>query len=438
MADFSCYITINNQTRQTLTLNNYGQSWGYWKTAPPSSIAPNTSTIQMQLSDSSGPSGSTGWIKVGSGPGSLFSMNFDDPYTGSNSCSISTGGPMPSVYSVSFDAKSGSGSWQHNVCPSGGHPLYISFNIAETLPRAPTSAEISMLLGWFPSLRPSSVLVLGESTKQYNCIAWSLGLTYAWINPPSPLSTFNALYNTAANSVHSPYSGLGWQANSNWNTLAAVSPSAIIDGWGLDATDMTHGSRLMQSSDLTTATWTSKVGSSLLITHDRQGLVGSDYGSILTSFARVQPVPPAMAVALAERHEQMMLPEVFSAADRDALEAAVDGVPAATKEEFETLYAQWVQAIDERLAFSSDTRDSARLPEFAKLVALGRRILPLVVERMVHTPQLDFWLTVLYDALQRDEMLRVQYTADDPNQFEGEQSRAVRSAKLWLQALQRR
>lgn len=435
MSDFSCYITIINNTAETLTTNGYGNSWGYWKSTPPSSIAPLTSTAQFQLSDSSGPSGSTGWVNVAAAPGVLFSMNFNDPWSGSNSCGISMSGPAQSLFSVSYAAKTGSGSWQQNSCPSGGHPLYVNFSISKTLPRSPTATEVTTLKSAFPALNTGAVLVCGEATTVYNCIAWSLGISYTWINPPSPLSVFQTLYNTAADSTHGGGSGLSWRANSDWSTLPAQSSSASIDGWGLSITNMTHGSRLLQSADFPSAVWTSKLGEYLLITHNRTGLSGTNYGSILTSFAQVHPLPAALVADLERRHEELMSPETFTEAEHDTLEELVAEVPDSKKAQFATLYAKWLQAINERIPFSSDTRDGARLPEFAELVALGREILPLVVDRLCNHPQTDFRLVVLYDALQRETADRVRYDPADPHQFEGEPARAVRSAKLWLGTL---
>jgi len=434
MSDYSCYITIVNNTYETLVTNAYGNSWGYWKSTPPGSVAPNSQSAQFQLSDSSGPSGSTGWVNISAVPGVLFSTNFDDPWSGNNSCGISMAGPARSLYSISYDAKTGSGSWQHNSCPSSGHPLYVKFNISTALPRKPTTSEMSGLQATFPNITPSSVLVFGEANPGYNCIAWSLGISYTWVNPPSPLSVFQVLYNQAANSVHSAGAPrLSWQANSNWKTQPAVFPSATIDGWGTSTTAMTHGSRLMQSADFPAAVWTSKLGQSLLITHNRQAFSGATiYGNILTSFSRAAPLPPTLVADLKERHDQIMAEEFFTEDHRNALDEAVDKIDDSKKAQFEALYAKWLAAIDEKLAFSSDTRDGARLPEFAALVALGDGILPLVVEKLCESPLTEFRLAVLYDALQPEPALRIQYGADDPNQFEGEPARALRSAKLWL------
>ncbi|MBC6471424.1 MAG: hypothetical protein GDA48_00070 [Hormoscilla sp. GM102CHS1] len=43
----------------------------------------------------------------------------------------------------------------------------------------------------FPHLTRNSVMVTDGATLTYNCIAWALGYTDRWINPPNPIANFN-------------------------------------------------------------------------------------------------------------------------------------------------------------------------------------------------------------------------------------------------------
>jgi hypothetical protein len=437
MADYSCYLTILNQTRQTLTRTSYGESFGYWKSAPPEKMAANSQT-DFQLADKAGPGGSTGWVRFAAAPGVVFSMSFDDPAgSGDNECKITMSGPATSRYRTYFEARSGGGNWQRNVCPKGGHPLYVKFTISTPMPRPPTPKELADLVSSYPNLDKDSVVVLGEFTENYNCIAWSLGINYTWINPPPALNDFHELYATAADSVHAALSirYLAWRANSNWNMLPKGDPRANIDGWGFVRGGMKHASRQTESADFPAAVWTSKLGGELLITHNRDAFENSqDYGVLRTSFIKV-PLPSTLMAELERRHTEMTAPELFTAIDRDNLAKALAAVPESTRQEFEMRIDSWLSAIREKLRFSSDTRDGARLPEFVALVAMGAEILPLVVDRIFDSPTTQFRLAVLYDALQQRPELRVSYGPDDPYKFEGEPARAARSAKLWLTSL---
>lgn len=126
MADFSCYITIYNNTPYTLTLTDSGDPWGYWNIAPPKTIQPFQATTQFQLEDKAGPGGTEGYVTytANSPAADVFTMKFSDPYSGSNYCNINN--PNGNSYGVFFVANSGSGD-NNNVCPTSGHPLTISY-----------------------------------------------------------------------------------------------------------------------------------------------------------------------------------------------------------------------------------------------------------------------------------------------------------------------
>lgn len=125
MSDFSCYVTIFNNTPYKLTLTGSGNAYGYWNIAPPPSIAPFQASAQFQLKDSAGPNGTQGFVSyIASSTNDVFTMNFSCPFSGSNYCNINN--PDGNSFSVFFTADTGSGS-NNNVCPTGGHPLTTSF-----------------------------------------------------------------------------------------------------------------------------------------------------------------------------------------------------------------------------------------------------------------------------------------------------------------------
>jgi len=128
MADFSCYVTIYNNTPYTMTLTGSGDSWGKWTIEPPKTIAPFSVTSKFQLEDKAGASGSEGYViyKASSPDADSFRVDFCDPYSGSNTCSISN--PNMEQFGVCFTADSGDGA-KNNMCPPSGHPLTMNFYI---------------------------------------------------------------------------------------------------------------------------------------------------------------------------------------------------------------------------------------------------------------------------------------------------------------------
>jgi len=135
----------------------------------------------------------------------------------------------------------------------------------------PTPSQWNALLASFPNLTFGTVFITDNPTPVYNCIAYSLGYTDRWINPPQPLAPFQQLY-----------------MNNGHAVLPTGANNATIDGWGTPQngpaiTSLTHGSRTSTSSPGSTL-WESKLGAEWRITHARNGLVSNVYGRQVTSF----------------------------------------------------------------------------------------------------------------------------------------------------------
>jgi hypothetical protein len=266
-----------------------------------------------------------------------------------------------------------------------------------------------MLAGSFPSLLQSTVWVTAPSTSVYNCIAWSIGLDDRWINPLSPLSAFQAQYQT-------------W--GQKGTTL--LSSSADVDGWGTSTTDTTHGSKTYKGVYLASSLWESKLGASLRITHDRQGLQGSTYGSVIASFS------PGYAFVGMELRT-MDAGDDFRADHLAVVTEAIQRISPDLRSRFEAAYAAWEATwFQGKLAFTNDTHDFAQGEAFNAVKALGAPILPLVVEKLLDRN--NFVALLLYDVLQPATELVIHYAEGDPNQIEGEQGRARRTVHRWLAA----
>lgn len=96
---------------------------------------------------------------------------------------------------------------------------------------------------------------------------------------------------------------------------------------------------------------------------------------------------------------------------------------------FEKVFAAWVDRwMSPKYAPSSRLEDAKDLPEFSQLLAMGTKILPLVVEKMLDDENL--LAVVLYDALQDNKELKVMYVGNE--YLKGEQYRMRLSAKKWI------
>src|SRR5207249_11473195 len=106
-------------------------------------------------------------------------------------------------------------------------------------------------------------------------------------------------------------------------------------------------------------------------------------------------------------------------------------VPARVRTAFEAAFTAWKKNwFRGGLAASSDPHARAVGSEFDALVALGPSILPLLIEKLAD-PE-NFLALQLYDAMQSDENLLVQFEPDDERVVEGEQGRARRVVQAWF------
>ncbi|MFI5458680.1 MAG: hypothetical protein ACHRXM_24890 [Isosphaerales bacterium] len=106
-------------------------------------------------------------------------------------------------------------------------------------------------------------------------------------------------------------------------------------------------------------------------------------------------------------------------------------VPAELRAAFDAAFSAWQETwFRGGLAMSSDPHTRIVGKEFDALVALGPEILPLVVGAL--TDPDNFMALQLYDAIQPNDRLVVQYGPEDERIVEGEQGRARRAVQGWL------
>lgn len=273
--------------------------------------------------------------------------------------------------------------------------------------RAMTPAEKQRFRGYFPNLNVNQAVVTDEATPAYNCIAWTVGITNRWLWPGSSLAHFDTFYR-----------GYGF----------VRSGSGPIAVWGHSTSGMTHGSI---SGPGHGPRWESKCGGDLRIQHGLNELSGSLYGRVLAFYSKGRTLSaPFTAIAediMKEKHARSYL----SAVQKQLLHRQQSEIPAEVRTAFDTAFRAWKDSwFRGGLAVSSDPHTRAVGREFDALIALGPAILPLLIERLAD-PE-NFLALQLYDALQSDENLLVQYEPDDERIIEGEQGRARRVVQAWF------
>jgi hypothetical protein len=120
-----------------------------------------------------------------------------------------------------------------------------------------------------------------------------------------------------------------------------------------------------------------------------------------------------------------------SAAQKRALVEERERVPEEIRSAFDKAFAAWKNAwFGGGLAISSNPQTRIVGKEYDALIALGPAILPLVVEQLADPD--NFIALQLYNAVQPDAKLLVQFEPEDERILEGEQGRARRVVQAWF------
>jgi len=173
----------------------------------------------------------------------------------------------------------------------------------------------------------------------------------------------------------------------------------------------------------------SKCGHDLRIQHSLGEFTGSTYGRVLAFYGRGLALAALSATVLEAMMKHMTA--TVTTKERSAVKRVASEVDPETRLAFRATFAAWKKTwFEGGLAISSDPHTRAVGKEFDALVALGPKILPLVVETLVDAD--NFLALQLYDALQPDQHLIVQYEPDDERVLGGEQGRAAEVVKHWL------
>jgi hypothetical protein len=275
------------------------------------------------------------------------------------------------------------------------------------MPRPMTPAEKQRFRRHFPNLDVDQVIVTGEVSTVYNCISWTVGVTNRWLWPGSSIAHFETFYR-----------GFGYIRSSN-------GPIAV---WGHSTSNMTHGSISGLGHG---PRWESKCGGDLRIQHGLPELSGSSYGRVFAFFRRSRLLEDVLTSTLEQQMRENTGKPYMTAVQKKKLRDQINRLSPELRASFEAAFSAWKDTwFAGGLAISSNPQTRAVGKEYDALIALGPAILPLVVEKL--TGPDNFLGLQLYDALQPNDRLIVQFEPEDELILEGEQGRARRVVQIWF------
>ena len=125
---------------------------------------------------------------------------------------------------------------------------------------------------------------------------------------------------------------------------------------------------------------------------------------------------------------------MITQAEKEIIACEVEKV-AGFQEKFDNLFNQWLEnwKTNPETMFSSSTLDAKKLEEYPQLLAMGKEIIPLLMEKLLD--EKNFVGLVLYDDLQNNPDYKIVYDYEGTDWLEGEANRAKRTIKLWIKSL---
>jgi hypothetical protein len=279
---------------------------------------------------------------------------------------------------------------------------FIVFRRGDIMSRPMNAGEKTAYKKLFPDLNVDGVVVTGEATPVYNCLAWTLGYTDRWIWPGKKASDFDSLYGNA-----------GFKRAAN----------GPIAGWGNSMDEMTHG---CISGSGHGPRWESKLGQELRIQHGLTELQGAAYGRPLIFYAKAA----AAVTPRSKKRAENVQDSSITPSEWRLLEDEVERLPMDIRNEFNVYYDQWKKTWRRAdVIISSDPTAVRHSSEFLHLASMGPSILPLVVAKLADRE--EFFSLQLYDVLQTDPSLRIEIARDETI-LGGEQLRAAQVVRRWL------
>jgi len=273
--------------------------------------------------------------------------------------------------------------------------------------RAMTAAEKSRFAGYFPNLDVNAAIVTDEISSVYNCISWTVGITNRWIWPGNTLVNFDTFYQ-----------GFGF-------VQAGDGP---ISAWGNSTLNMTHGA---VSGSGHGPRWESKCGNDLRIQHGLSELVGSLYGRVIAFYRRGRALTPTNESIVEEVMKEKTVKSYMSNAQKKAIAGERESLSSDLRERYRIAFDAWKSSwFRGSLSINSNPISRTVGPEYDALITMGSGIIPLVIESLAD-PE-NFFALQLYDAIQSNEQLLVQFGPEDERILEGEQGRAKRVVQAWF------
>jgi|GEM_PF-2584822 hypothetical protein len=274
--------------------------------------------------------------------------------------------------------------------------------------------------------------IVGPQDPSYNCIAWSIEEFSFWLDYPlyAGLEEFVEFYTQMQHSYH--------RYPTSFRPNSSDAPSGVIDLFANGNTP-THASRRTNDARFPDY-FESKLGSSYTLRDIRSAVTGGIYGYQFLTMEPINSIPTSKTQietikALVKEANPNI---IFTPSDVDIVKQEVEK-DTSLKNQFETLFEKWKYEWNHGyMQFSNNTRDVVSMQEFKDLIALGKSIIPFVVEKMLDRS--NFFAVRLYEELQDDKLspeerkaqLKAKIATNKKILYQSVQNEAAIVAQEWI------
>jgi hypothetical protein len=204
----------------------------------------------------------------------------------------------------------------------------------------------------FPNLTDDDAIRSASASGNYNCIAWSGGITNSWVWPPSSLSTYNCSNNNILLCFDNFYSNNPVRYPGAWNytRTGATVNNSVVDLWKT-ASSYTHASVSKPGNNHPHGyDWESKPGGTNRTFHPRNALNQPNwYGAVSNyyrptgTFARTAGVENAITSDADAIRMGLAVHQkgVLSQMTNEKLTGLLAGISPGIINAFEVLYKRW-------------------------------------------------------------------------------------------------
>ncbi len=223
----------------------------------------------------------------------------------------------------------------------------------DRLERPMTEDEKVRFHEYFPVLDVDKAVVTDEATPQYNCIAWSAGITDQWVWPPEMYPNLSE-----DEAFDKFYASRGFKRAEKGELARWSNDQGITHG---SISGPGHGPR-----------WESKCGQEARIQHGFDELQGEIYGKPDVFYTKVSE-PEVMPNRLKELSLNIKL----------GIKTKALQVNPEVRKKFDGLYASWQNfRKDPRIAMSANPADYCKTEAFTEITKMGGSVIPLLMEKM--------------------------------------------------------